>query len=232
MTAAHARAEIEEDRLWRSDEIRLLRNQLSVLPESKRDIFRRSLVIMLYAHLEGFCHRALEIYVARINDLQLTVGQVEWSLAAAALSDVFDKLHNTDLKCKIFKKSLPNDPKLHRFARDRDFLEAIYDFENATVRIDSGSVVDTESNLKPSVLRKMLYRLGLDHSLVDSCSNLLNQLIGKRNNIAHGSSRAPVTRKDYEKFEHTANSVMDAVTTLVFDSLNGSRFLRAGSAVG
>lgn len=230
MSAAEARSEIEEDRSWRSEEVRLLRNQLSSLSEDKKGVLRRSLVIMVYAHLEGFCRRALEIYVARINDLELTVGQVEWNLAAASLSETFDKLHNKDLKCKVFKRALPDDAKLHRFARDRDFLEAIGEFEKSVVRIDSECVVDAESNLKPAVLRKMLYRIGLDHSIVDSWSALLNRLIGKRNNIAHGASRAPVSHDDYEVFEYTADAVMDAITTLVFDSLYRSRFLRTGSA--
>ena len=182
--ASEARAEIEADRLWRSEEIRLLHNQASGLAEAKKGVFRRSLVVMVYAHLEGFCARALEIYVAKINGLSLKVSDVDWGLATAALAQTFDKLHNKDLKCSIFKNDLPEDAKLHRFARDRDFLESITCFEQEQVLVDSDLVVSTDSNLKPVVLRKMLFRLGLDHAMADPWSGQLHQLLGKRNNLS------------------------------------------------
>jgi hypothetical protein len=55
MNLADIRAELEDELQWRLEELRLLKNQLADLrTEQQRDRFRRVLVIMLYAHFEGF----------------------------------------------------------------------------------------------------------------------------------------------------------------------------------
>jgi hypothetical protein len=66
---ASIRAELESEQTWRHDEIRFLRNQLASICGNRRKMqFRRALVVMLYAHYEGFCKFALERYVRSVND--------------------------------------------------------------------------------------------------------------------------------------------------------------------
>jgi hypothetical protein len=74
---AEFRAEIEAEREWREREMRLLRNQLSLLAtEEQRKIARKALVVMLYAHFEGTCKALLSMYVNRLNNLGLRVADV------------------------------------------------------------------------------------------------------------------------------------------------------------
>jgi hypothetical protein len=227
VTPAGVRAELEAERSWRSNELRLLRNQLSALAgEEERSIYRKSLVVMLYSHFEGFCRTAFAIYVRALNAQALTVGQVNWNLAASALAGVFAKLHNTDQKSHIFKRALPDDAKLHRYARDRDFLEALDDFQRIRVEIDSDDVADVESNLKPAIVRKILFRLGFDHTLADAWDGELSELLGRRNNIAHGASRMGISSKVYEEYEGAANAVMDALTEAIFQEFANGRYTR------
>ena len=47
-----------------------------------------------------------------------------------------------------FRRDLPNDTKLHRFARDQEFIERVADFIIRLVNIPE-HVVDTESNFNP-----------------------------------------------------------------------------------
>ncbi len=227
MTATTVRAQLEEERAWRSNEMRLLRNQLGLLAnDEQRATYRKALVVMLYAHLEGFCHNAFAIYIQALNAAGLKVADVNWKLAASALSDVFEKLHNKDLKSKVFKQTLPEDAKLHRYARDCDFLESVDDFQQRPITLDPRELTDTESNLKPAVLRKMLFRLGFDHTLADTWDAQLGLLLGRRNNIAHGASRVGVDTKIYEEYEQTANAIMGALIEAIFRAIAQERYAR------
>src|SRR6185295_4756349 len=87
---SHARAsmnipnlwsEIEEDLSWRLDELRFFQNQLATLDsEQERERFRRALVLLLYAHFEGFCKFALSLYVNSINRSGITCGDATFAI--------------------------------------------------------------------------------------------------------------------------------------------------------
>ena len=53
MTTEELREQMEEELTWRSDELRIYKNALSYINTNK-GIYRKSMVVMLYAHFEGF----------------------------------------------------------------------------------------------------------------------------------------------------------------------------------
>src|SRR5574337_1061994 len=156
-------AEIEAEQEWRQSEIRFFQNQiLNITSEKEQDKFRRVLILMLYAHFEGFCKFAFNLYIDAVNREGITCAEVNFAIAAASLNDLFVSLRDPLKKCSGFKRELPDDTTLHRFARDREFLEQYVEFEKRLVSIPD-EVIDIESNLKPIVLRKILYRLGFHY---------------------------------------------------------------------
>ncbi len=59
--------ELEEDRAVRESEIRLIENFISrSSPETEKVMLRRTLVLLTYAHLEGFCKFSLMAYAAAV----------------------------------------------------------------------------------------------------------------------------------------------------------------------
>lgn len=105
MNLASLRAEIEADRAWREEEIRELQNRGSAIKEeeeSKR--YRRALVLLLYAHYEGFCKFALALYATAINSSGILCGEASYPIAAASMSDVFRNLRNPQKKCDLFRR--------------------------------------------------------------------------------------------------------------------------------
>lgn len=223
---ANLRAEIEAEREWRDREMRLLRNQVAaLLNEEDRRLTRKTLVVMLYAHFEGVIKSILTIYLNRINAIAVPVAEAIAALSAASLSDVFHALREPNSKCKVFARELPDDSALHRFARDREFIAAIWGISARTVSINVDRVVDTEANLKPAVLRKLLFRIGLDPDLATPWEASLNLLLKRRNDISHGSARDGLAEKDYESLEAAVSSTVDSVVLAITAAVSRKAYL-------
>ena len=219
-------AELEADREWREQEIRGFQNRGAKL-ESEEDQkqYRRALVLLLYAHYEGFCKFALTLYVSAINQSGILCGGAEYALAAASLDSLFRDLRNPNKKSDIFRHSLPDDAKLHQFAREREFVERTSELEKLPVRI-TDDVVDTESNLTPTVLKKNLYRLGLPHDKFDGHKDDINKLLSIRNGISHGSLKDGVEEPLYRQLRTSTYSIMSDVSTDVMRALFEQAYVR------
>lgn len=227
---AELRAEMEAEREWREREMRLLRNHVAALStEDQRRVARKALVVMLYAHFEGLTKALLSMYVNRVNALALRVSDVAPSLAAAALTDLFRALRDANRKCKEFAKALPDDTALHRFARDREFVEVAWQVAGRVVQIDGDDVVDTESNLKPVVLKKILYRLGLDPALAQPWESVIHQLLNRRNDVAHGTAKSGLEVKEYVSLEQAVMLVIDELVRAISEAVANQRYLAAAA---
>jgi hypothetical protein len=226
MNLAELRAELEADRAWREEEIRAFQNwgaALSDEEELKR--YRRALVLLLYAHYEGFCKFAFALYVSAVNRLGISCGAAAYSIAAASLADLFRELRNPNKKSDLFRRDLPDDAKLHQFARDREFMERTSEVDKHPVNIPD-DVVDTESNLTPVVLKKNLYRLGLPHEQFEEYKDDINCLLRVRNEIAHGSFKGGVDSKLYEKVRAAAFTIMSGLGAGIMKALSDKAYSR------
>ena len=227
---AALRAEIEVEREWREREMRVLRNQVSLLAsEEQRKVARKALVVMLYAHFEGVCKALLSMYVSRLNRLGLRVADVAPALGAASLSKVFQALREPTRKCPEFARALPDDTALHRFSRDRDFVEATSQIAQRLIQIDPDDIVDTESNLKPVVLRKILFRLGLEPKLAQPWEGAIHNLLNRRNAVAHGTEKGGIEEKEYNDMERAVTQVIDGLVMAISDAVAKQVYLAAGA---
>jgi len=195
----------------------------------ERKRFRRVLILLLYAHYEGFCRTALCIYVNYINQRTLSCADASPAVVAGAWTDIFRALDNADQKCSVFKNKLPHDAPLHRFARRRDFAEELGGFLARTVSIPD-NVIDTESNLWPIVLRKNLFRLGLDHEKFCDHDADITHLLQRRNNISHGADRDGMDEQDYNRLQSSVLTVMEQMLDFVMESSQQEAFRRAAVA--
>jgi hypothetical protein len=220
------RAQLELDLTWRATELVFLHNQISSLDkEDDRNLLRRFAVVMLYAHFEGFTKTALSIYADAINAEQVEAIKAHEAIAALTLSDALRTLCNPDRKSDLFRRALPHDGELHRFARQREFVERWRDFSTMVVSIPIDDVVDTESNLRPVVLRKCLYRLGLDASIVDNYGGVINELLNRRNAVAHGSSKEGVQEVVYGNLHRRVTELMEALILAIISAVENRTYL-------
>ncbi len=216
---AALRAEMELEREWRDREMRDFRNRVAAIAgDDERRIARKGLVVMLYAHFEGVSKALLAMYANNVNRLGLKVSDASYAISAASLSDVFVVLRDPQRKCPEFADLLPDDSALHRFARDKDFIEAVWRVAERSATLNTDNVVDTESNLKPVVLRKILFRLGLDPEVVRPWEGSLHWLLNKRNDVAHGSRRLGFEEKEYAEVEAAVARAVDGLVSAITDA--------------
>jgi hypothetical protein len=138
------RAQLEEDMAWRLDEIRHLVNHLlgEVAPEEASVYSLRAILVMQYAHLEGFTRNALSLYVAAVNARSLPVKELKPELMAAALAAEFDGLG------KAANGSNDEEGRLtSRARRQIAFVRKLQELVDGPVSIASEVAVSMEMNL-------------------------------------------------------------------------------------
>ena len=85
MTEDELRTQLELELAWRQEELAFLQNQINYVCDEKRDQYRKSLILMLYAHFEGFVKIALQTYLQFLNELDIKVEYVNSNLQASHL---------------------------------------------------------------------------------------------------------------------------------------------------
>ena len=223
--------DIEYQYSCRVEEFRKCENCINLTndSESNKDIYRKMLVVMMYSYFEGFCKNVLMLYAHYISSLELKVGEVTSGLAATSLEKDFNMLENSNHKPIELKGELiENDGRLHRFSRRKEFVENNNLHINKTVNIPN-ETIDVEDNLKSYVLKSLLYKLDIDYTIVDPYQGILNELLGKRNAIAHGDMVNGIELIKYNDYKSKILQLMDAVKTAVLEAFKNETFLNASN---
>lgn len=218
--------DLEADRQSREGEIRLIERLFAMSKsDDEKNMIKRSLVLVTYAHLEGFCKFSLFSYTAALNSLGINCSDASIPIAAASLSKVFAALRDPQSKHPAFRRSMPDDTQLHLAAREQIFLESFQAVSAGKLDIPD-RVVDTKSNLSPDVLRKMLFQLGLGYSSVEQHDSKISKLLGIRNAIAHGDRLKVPTDDELNQYITAAFAVMAFLQNEVFIALKNQVYLR------
>lgn len=232
MTLIDFIAEIEGDYAWRDDEIRFQHNIIDGLPELEANKLRRAAILTIYAHFEGYAKFCFEHFVNMINSLLITCGEVKYELAASTLYHVFEDLNRAESKSQIFKNSLPNDKRLNRLSRQSELLQRVAAIDAMIVNLPD-DIADTDSNLKPVILKKLLFEVGLDYTKFDHLERKISRLLNVRNDIAHGGPRFKrgVLLADYNILRAMATEVMLEIKNSLVTAIRDSEYLRIIPAV-
>ncbi len=239
--------ELEDSLRKRVKEMLFLESQLkNISDENDKDVYRKSLVVMLYSHFEGFFKQAFDdFYVDIINNESVNISEANYAIQACSLLTVFKDLQNITNKSDIFKNSLPDDTELHTFHRRLEFVKNIdtvfginsststnkiakIPITNQNKRLDKGikGLVDTESNLKPATIKKILFQLGFPHEIFKEYDTDIKDLLYKRNEIGHGTFTKGINKNTYIKLRKSVCYICIGVIKLVVAALQNKEYLR------
>lgn len=201
--------ELSEDLRWREQELALMRKQLvtSATGSLQEKVFLRANLAMIYAHYEGFCKFALEIYLDALDRLKLKRKDLKWPLATYSLGKLHKELLAEKDKTSFFSHML------NEFDRH---LDEVAEYERP------GQI----ANLWPDLLEKWLVRLNLGADYVSRERTLLESLVNSRNQIAHGKKLMVSSRSELDKYANAATLAMHEVAIGIADSLETKAYLR------
>lgn len=218
------RTELEGALTWRIVEYTSLKNLLKV--QGNKIPVIKTLIVMLYAHFEGFVKDSLELYVEYINSTGKELSCFINSIVVASLHKTFNSYEDKNRKCKLFKNDAPVEDYLHTFFRRKEFSDAFTtDYLRLKVKIGS-DVINTKSNLAYRVLQENLYKLGLDYNFFHDRNVEIDRLLNLRNSVAHGSQKEPIDFIEYNKLEKTILKNMEELLVFVYDAAKDCIFLK------
>lgn len=234
MSVADFRSELEEDLAWRLDELRHLRNAL--LGDLQREDWPvtalRAILVMQYAHLEGFARNAFSIYVNAVNERRLLADEAHPHLFASALIPEFDALRRG-----ANPEQAPNNEPDSEHGRltkralvQVEFVQKLRDMGEKPLSINVESAVSMEMNFGSDVLRRTLYRLGIpEEEVARTYYNSLEFVRKMRNDIAHGSRRERIPPGEFEAHQRKCEAFMGELVRLITMAIGSEWFRKQGS---
>lgn len=201
--------ELTDDLKWRENELAIMHKQLilSTLGSIQEKTLLRANLTMIYAHYEGFCKFALEVYINTLDKLKLKRKDLKWTIATFSLVEFHKNLMREKNQTVFFT----------RFMKEiNGQLEEEAKYQRP----------DKISNLWPDNLLNWLSLLGLDTSSINEERILLESLVKNRNEIAHGNKLIISTRSELEKYKNSAMLAMHQVSIGIVEALEQETYKR------
>jgi hypothetical protein len=199
---------LEQDLAWRKKEIADL---LFLAKSSEKEVLFKSVILLLYAHWEGFIKKSSKLYIKYVSEERLKVGELSNSFRAVALKE-------------FIKRCLETKDKM-TLANEIAFVNSYSKLDVKKFKIDvamdddfDSTIIDTESNLKLKVFKNIIGILGLNYKrALEAREHYINShLLANRNAIGHGSKfdeskqiDFSLSLKDIEKLKTIIFSVID-----------------------
>ncbi|MEO5370902.1 MAG: MAE_28990/MAE_18760 family HEPN-like nuclease [Magnetococcus sp. DMHC-1] len=173
----------------------------------RREVILRSLILMLYAHFEGFCKFLWDYYLDYIEKQHLPRSMLQDSLACLSLSKYFSILKKDSSLEKIFDLS-SNFPGAMNDA-------AIFE-----------SKLETASNLKIRIFRENIKKINILVPIAEDRCKTVDALVHMRNEIAHGKKGFIKDIDEYKVYERAVVLVMDSLAIEIMDALEEKKFIK------
>ncbi|KYC39808.1 hypothetical protein WA1_27945 [Scytonema hofmannii PCC 7110] len=203
--------QLEEDLNWREKELAALKKQVITASKGSvtHQVLLRAMWSLLYAHYEGFCKFAWDLYLDELQKAGVKRKACKNEIAIFSLKNKFQEL----------KEDLSSE-NIWQFAKTN--------FQNLLEeKIEFSSKLETNSNLYPNIFRNNILQVGLICSLVDRYQIEIKSLVARRNEIAHGQKMIIKDLQEYKKYEDAALEVMHELAISIVDSLDKKLYLQS-----
>lgn len=163
---------IAEDLVWRKREISELKNLIDqpTISDVRKKVLCRSGVALLYAHWEGFIKKSGAYFLEYVANQRHSISELRSNFVTLLLKGKIDKASESK-----------------KYSAFDEITQYIINNQNVRARIPYKNVINTQSNLSTTVLKEIMWCLGLDYDVFAAKEKLIDlKLVGKRNYVAHG----------------------------------------------
>jgi hypothetical protein len=186
---------LARDLVWRKKELADLKSLIETAKtsSSKEKALLRSGITILYVHWEGFVKTAASNYLEYVATKRLRYDELSSNFVALALKTKLSQVNETN-KATVFTEAV-------------DFIRSQL---NERSSVPYKNVVQTGANLSSSIFKEIVCLLGLDYSFYETKQILIDeQLLARRNNIAHGEYYMQLEKRDYLDLHYQVIGMMD-----------------------
>ncbi|MEQ8769233.1 MAG: MAE_28990/MAE_18760 family HEPN-like nuclease [Phycisphaerales bacterium] len=205
---SHLAGLLEDDLEWRFHEIEIIRRKHSQCAnDTERRTVVKCMVLMLYAHWEGFVKYALESYVEALCRSGIPRREFIDNLVARSLQATLNKVSDQSIEARA------------------EFVSEIEKRLGEAFEIEQAGI-NTKANLKSHVFSDLIRDFGVFKAGYDIEPMTLDTLVDRRNDIAHGK-RSPLEELDtfLATYAHV-RSLMETLAVEVDECVRQRAFLR------
>lgn len=210
-TKAELQQATDDDLIWRRRELFNIRTAIEDANGNaqRQSALLRAGVALLYAHWEGFVKRCGTYYLEYVA----SQGRKGRELTANFIAI-------------RFKTRLAEAAKSKKVSSTNELVEYFTSKLDERLRLPHKGIVDTQSNLSSTVLREIVWTLGLDVSPFETKSQLIdNRLVDRRNHIAHGEP-LDIGVAEYIQLHDEVIALMDEFRNQVQNAVATDQYLR------
>lgn len=172
-----------EDWTWRKTEI----SELILLAETEeKNVLLKSVILLLYAHWEGYIKKSSKTYLKFISDNKIEVSKLTDNFKYFALKGFCKEVFNSS-------DNLTTNNELNFIAKFNKINSMTID-KLININLENErdkTIIDTKDNLTPIVFKRILDIIGLKY--LDGYESKKNQieinLVAHRNSIGHGNKK-------------------------------------------
>ena len=214
-TASQLQEKLDEDFIWRLQEISTIRRSIRNASGKGQTALLRAAVPLLYAHWEGFIKIAAFRYGGYISSIGITFREVKTNLSGLKALAYVKQLH--PISKRIFVAS--------------ELLAALYEIEKEGVKINLEDHISNVGNLNFDMFEQIAAFLCIDPTGYSAKKQLIDEsLLSQRNDIAHGE----YLLIDRERFESLSDEIISLMRQFKTDIENGAaqkNYLRTAPAL-
>ncbi len=173
----------------------------------------RMTVPVLYAHWEGYVKETCQLYIEHIEATVAYARQLQPALLGYLWTPLLRPITgglNFDHRRTVAEHAVAVARRSVAFG-------------------ETEKVVNTQSNLKFSALRRIADDLCLDISSLESQEHKLNALVHVRNNIAHGDNPRGLSYTNFEEYAKLVVGLMEEFERILDHSIRSRQFCRSRS---
>lgn len=209
---------VTEDYTWRIKELSNFKvSVLTAKGESQKGMIRAGVAI-LYAHWEGYIKKCADLYYDFVCYQNCSLNELNNSFVSIALKSEMEKLQGT-------KKLIIQN----------EVIKVFFEKQNQKAYLSSTSPIKT-FNLKYNIFEDVCMLLGIDimelHERYKKKydrniqKTIDDELVGNRNNIAHGNY-LPLDQKQYtELYNVIVNGLLYYFKEIVMDAAQNKKYLK------
>lgn len=197
-------SEIEVDLAWRKMEIS---NLFKIMNDSDaKEVVMKSMVLLLYAHWEGFIKRTSKLYLKYVSELKVKNKLLTVNFQAIMLKN-------------IAKECIDNDSL--NLQKEFDFMNKQNKIEDKPFKIHvdpynefDNDIINTQHNLSSKVLKNITQIVGMKYNdAIKKRSNYIDvMLVNHRNSIGHAGKFANTNSEEdnlsFEKVEELKDFIV------------------------